>query len=115
MGRCYFVYFMCNESRMLYVGVTNDLRKRVFQHKSRLIPGFTQRYNLYKLVNFEMFGDIRAAIAREKQFKGWLHSKKVALINAKNPQWKDLAESWFTNSSKSKAPSRGTVASPIFN
>ncbi len=74
MGRCCFVYFMSNESRMLYVGVTNDLHKRVFQHKLKLIPGFTQKYNLYKLVYFEMFGDIRAAIAREKQIKGWLRT-----------------------------------------
>jgi hypothetical protein len=58
---------MSNESRMLYVGVTNDIHKRVFQHKSKLIPGFTQKYNLYKLVYFEMFGDIRAAIAQADQ------------------------------------------------
>jgi len=88
---------------MLYVGVTNDLQKRVFQHKSKLIPGFTQKYNLYKLVYFEMFGDIRAAIAREKQIKGWLRSKKVALIFTKNQEWKDLAEGWFKNPSKAKA------------
>jgi len=86
---------MSNESRMLYVGVTNGLHKRVFQHKSKLMPGFTQKYNLYKLVYFEEFGDIRAAIAREKQMKGWLRSKKVALIVAMNPQWKDLAEGRF--------------------
>lgn len=98
---------------MLYVGVTNDLHKRVFQHKSNLIPGFTQKYNLYKLVYFEMFGDIRAAIAREKQIKGWLRSKKIALIVTKNPQWNDLAETWFRNTSKTKAPSCGTVLNPI--
>ena len=101
---------MSNESRMLYVGVTNDLHKRVFQHKSKFIPGFTQKYNLYKLVYFEMFGDIRTAIAREKQIKGWLRSKKVALIIVENPQWKDLAENWFKNRSKTKTPSSGTVA-----
>ena len=86
VGRTFYVYIMSNESRMLYVGVTNDLHKRVFQHKSKLIPGFTQKYNLYKLVYFEQFGDIRAAIAREKQIKGWLRAKKVALIIAENPQ-----------------------------
>ena len=106
----YFIYIMSNESRMLYVGVTNDLHKRVFQHKSKLIPGFTQKYNLYKLVCFEQFGDIRAAIVREKQIKGWLRSKKVGLIVAKNPQWNDLAETWFKNRSKTKTPSSGTVA-----
>ena len=113
MGRCYFIYFMSNESRMLYVGVTNDLHKRVFQHKLKLIPGFTQKYNLYKLVYFEMFGDIRAAIAREKQIKGWLRSKKVALIIPKNPQWNDLAESWSKNPCKTSTQSRGTVATQI--
>jgi putative endonuclease len=95
---------MSNESRMLYVGVTNGLHKRVFQHKSKLMPGFTQKYNLYKLVYFEEFGDIRAAIAREKQIKGWLRSKKVALIVAMNPQWKDLAEGRFKSLPKPKSP-----------
>ena len=103
MGRSYFVYLMSNESRMLYVGVTNDIHKRVFQHKSKLIPGFTQKYNLYKLVYFEEFDDIRAAIARERQIKGWLRSKKVALITSINPQWKDLAEGRFRNVPNSKS------------
>ena len=98
---------------MLYVGVTNDLQKRAFQHKSKLIPGFTQKYNLHRLIYFEEFGDIRAAIAREKQIKGWLRSRKVALIMAKNPQWKDLAESWFRRPSKTKAQNRGALANRI--
>ena len=115
MGRRYFVYIMSNESRMLYVGVTNGLQKRVFQHKSKLIPGFTQKYNLYELVYFEMFGDIRAAIAREKQIKGWLRSKKVALIIVKSPQWKDLAEGWSKGPSKTKTSTTGTVANRIPN
>jgi putative endonuclease len=113
MGRRYFIYIMGNESRMLYVGVTSDLRKRVFQHKSKLVPGFTQKYNLYKLVYFGMFGDIRAAIAREKQIKGWLRSKKVGLIIAENPQWKDLAASWFKNPSKIKARASEAVPNRI--
>ena len=103
MGRSYFVYLMSNESRMLYVGVTNDIHKRVFRHKSKLIPGFTQKYNLYKLVYFEEFDDIRAAIARERQIKGWLRSKKVALITSINPQWKDLAEGRFRDVPNSKS------------
>jgi putative endonuclease len=98
---------------MLYVGVTNDLQKRVFQHKSKLIPGFTQKYNLHRLIYFEEFGDIRAAIGREKQIKGWLRSKKVALIVAKNPQWKDLAESWFRSPSKTKAQNCCALANRI--
>ncbi|HTA56869.1 MAG TPA: GIY-YIG nuclease family protein [Candidatus Baltobacteraceae bacterium] len=115
MGRCYFVYFMSNESKMLYVGVSNDLMKRVFQHKSKRIPGFTQKYNLYKLVYFEQFGDIRAAIAREKEIKGWLRSKKVALIVTENPHWKDLAESWFKRPSKTNSSTHKTVANRIPN
>ena len=103
---------MSNESRMLYVGVTNGLHKRVFQHKSKLMPGFTQKYNLYKLVYFEEFGDIRAAIAREKQIKGWLRSKKVALIVAMNPQWKDLAEGRFKSLLKPKSPILIPIPSP---
>jgi putative endonuclease len=76
---------------MLYVGVMNNLEKRVLEHKSKLTSGFTQRYNLFKLGYFELFGDIRDAILREKQIKGWLRAKKLALIEAVNPQWNDLA------------------------
>ena len=83
---------MSNVSKMLYVGVTNDLEHRVLQHKSKLIPGYTRKYNLFKLVYFESFGDIRDAIRREKHIKGWLRSKKVALIESVNPHWNDLAE-----------------------
>ena len=92
MGKSYFVYIMSNDSRMLYVGVTNGLERRVFEHKSKLIPGYTQKYNRFKLVYFVAFADIRSAIAREKQIKGLLRSKKVALIQSKNPQWNDLAQ-----------------------
>ena len=88
----YCVYIMSNVSKMLYVGVTNDLEKRVLQHKSKLIPGYAQKYNLFKLVYFESFGDIRDAIRREKQIKGWLRTKKVALIESVNPHWRDLGE-----------------------
>jgi putative endonuclease len=113
--KSYVVYIMSNESKMLYVGVTNDLQKRVFQHKSKLIFGFTQKYNLYKLVYFEIFTDIRTAITREKQIKGWIRSKKAALIIAKNPQWKDLAESWFKNPSKTKPQARAGVPNRILS
>jgi len=91
----YFVYMMSNQSKMIYVGVTNSLKNRVAQHKKKLVPGFTQRYNLFKLVHYEMFLDIRLAITREKQLKGWLRSKKVALIVEKNPEWNDLAADWY--------------------
>jgi putative endonuclease len=92
MQKTYFIYILSNESRMLYIGVTNDVTRRALEHKSKSVPGFTLRYNLHKLVYFEEFGNINAAIAREKQLKGWLRSKKVALVNSKNPLWKDLAE-----------------------
>src|SRR5579863_7153347 len=92
MSKAYFVYLMSNQSRMLYVGVTNDVTKRALEHKSKSIPGFTQKYNLHNLVYFEVFVNINAAIAREKQLKGWLRPKKAALVNSKNPQWLDLAE-----------------------
>lgn len=72
----------------------HDLVRRVFEHKSKLMPGFTSRYNITRLVYFEATGDIQAAIAREKRIKGWLRAKKLALIEAMNPEWKDLSEEW---------------------
>jgi putative endonuclease len=92
MEKSYFVYIMSNTSKMLYTGVTNDVEKWAFQHKPKLIPAFIQKYNLNKLVYFEEFRNVREAIRREKQIKGWLRSKKVALIESINPSWKDLAE-----------------------
>jgi putative endonuclease len=91
----YYVYIMTNASRTLYAGVTNDLVPRVYEHKQKIVPGFTSRYNITKLVYFEETTDIRAAIAREKQIKGWLRSKKIALIESFNPAWQDLAADWF--------------------
>ena len=91
----YYVYIMTNRSGTLYTGVTNDLKRRVYQHKQKLIPGFTQKYNITRLVYYETTQDVRAAIAREKQIKGWLRRKKIALIKSKNPNWVDLAEDWF--------------------
>ena len=95
LTRTYHVYIMSNASRMLYTGVTSDLETRVFQHKAKLTDGFTKRYNVHRLIYFEGFGDIRNAIAREKQIKGWLRAKKVALIESVNPEWKDLAPQWI--------------------
>ena len=82
-----------------YVGVTNDLERRASEHKSGLIPGFTQKYNCKKLVYYESFSDIEQAIAREKQLKGWVRKKKDALIDSMNPEWKDLAAEWNIDSS----------------
>ena len=86
----YFVYIMTNKSQTLYTGVTNNLLKRVYQHKNKLIDGFTKKYNITILIYYETHEDIRAAIAREKQIKGWLRKKKIALIESMNPEWKDL-------------------------
>lgn len=90
----YYVYIMSNVSRTLYVGVTNDLLRRVYEHKQKLSHGFTRKYNLTLLVYFEATPDILAAIAREKQIKGWLRAKKVSLIESVNPEWLDLSAQW---------------------
>ncbi len=94
-AKTFHVYVLASHSRVLYVGVTSDLAKRVWQHKQKAIPGFTSRYNVDRLVLCEEIGDALAAIAREKQIKGWLRAKKVALIEADNPAWRDLSEGWF--------------------
>jgi putative endonuclease len=91
----YYVYIMTNASRTLYVGTTGDLMRRVYEHKQKIISGFTSKYNITKLVYFEETTDVRAAIAREKQIKGWLRNKKTALIESLNPTWNDLAADWF--------------------
>ena len=83
---------MANRIRTLYIGVTNDIARRVNEHKSKLNPGFTARYNIMKLVYVESFSDIRDAIGREKQLKGWRRGKKLKLIESMNPEWRDLAE-----------------------
>jgi putative endonuclease len=93
--KTYYVYMMANRSRTLYTGVTNSLSRRVLEHKQKLVPGFTSHYSLKRLLYFETFGDIRAAIQREKQIKGWLREKKLALIASKNPTWEDLSMGWY--------------------
>jgi len=91
----YFVYIMTNKSGTLYTGVTNNLIQRVYQHKNKLIDGFTKKYNIQNLIYFETFSDVTSAIAREKTIKGWLRKKKIALINSINPQWNDLSKDWY--------------------
>lgn len=88
----YYVYIVASIQRTLYIGMTNDLARRVHQHKHGLIPGFTRRYNVNRLVHFEAFTDVRDAKAREHQLKGWTRKKKIALIEAENPEWEDLAD-----------------------
>ena len=92
----YYVYILTNKSRTLYTGVTDNLERRVYEHKSKLIKGFTKRYNITKLVYYEMTNDVQSAIEREKQIKGWLRRKKIALIEAVNPEWTDLSEEWIS-------------------
>src|SRR5881296_2970488 len=105
--RTYCVYIMASRSRVLYTGVTNDLARRVDEHKRRLTPGFTSRYHITRLVYFEEFGDVRDAIAREKQVKGWIRARKVRLIQRKNPTWEDLADTWFAGRRTSRDAREG--------
>jgi putative endonuclease len=96
MSKEYYVYIMTNKSRTLYTGVTNDLLRRVYEHKKKLIKGFTSKYKLQYLVYYEPTSSINSAIEREKQIKGWLRAKKIALIDSMNPEWKDLSKEWFS-------------------
>jgi putative endonuclease len=95
-NKTYFVYILASASGVLYTGVTNNLQRRVAEHRKKLLPGFTANYNVRRLVYFETFGDVRLAIAREKQVKSWRREKRVKLIEAKNPKWVDLADGWFS-------------------
>jgi putative endonuclease len=90
----YWVYILSSRNRVLYVGVTNDLERRVAEHKSHLVPGFTATYKVDRLVYFESTNDVRMAIAREKQIKSWRREKKTALIVTTNPKWEDLSADW---------------------
>ncbi len=90
--KTYYVYIVSNfTNSTLYVGVTNDIVRRVYEHKNKLVEGFTDRYNINKLVYVEECNDINAALEREKQIKRWRREKKVAIINELNPEWKDLS------------------------
>ena len=90
----FYVYIMTNGSKTLYTGVTSDLEKRVFEHKNKLVPGFTSKYNITRLVYFEITEDAHSAISREKQIKGWTRAKKINLIELENPSWEDLSLKW---------------------
>ncbi len=88
----YYVYILANKYKTIYTGVTNNIFRRVGEHKVGLVPGFTKKYGIDRLVYLEETDDVKAAITREKQIKGWLRTKKVALIESVNPDWKDLSE-----------------------
>ena len=91
----YYVYIMTSRNRTLYIGVTNDLTRRVFEHKEKLTGGFTKKYSVTSLVFYETTSDVGEAIAREKQLKGWRRSKKIDLIESTNPGWNDLSLDWY--------------------
>jgi putative endonuclease len=93
--RTYWVYIMTNQSGTIYTGVTGNLPRRVYEHRHRLVSGFSARYRIDQLIYAEPFSEIRDAIAREKQIKAWRCSHKVALIDSANPEWNDLSEIWF--------------------
>ena len=89
----FYIYAMTNRTNaVLYIGVTNDLKRRVFEHKNEIVEGFTKRYKLHKLVYYEIYADAYTAISREKQLKRWKREKKDNLISLKNPEWDDLYE-----------------------
>jgi putative endonuclease len=96
MGRRqFYVYILTNGSRMLYTGMTNNLLRRMDEHKRKWVKGFASKYNLTLLAYYETANNPRSAIAREKQIKGWLRKKKIALIESLNPRWEDLSAGWF--------------------
>jgi putative endonuclease len=94
----FFVYILASRSRVLYTGVTRDLVRRMHQHRLGLVPGFTRRYNVTRLVFFEGTPSARSAFDRERQIKGWKRDKKIRLIESVNAEWLDLSKEWFTTS-----------------
>ena len=94
--RNYYVYLLTNwNNKVMYVGVTNNLERRMYEHKHKLVEGFTQKYNIDKLVYFEETRDVHAALAREKEIKKWRREKKNALVLKDNTEWSDLSEGWL--------------------
>ncbi len=92
--RQYWIYILASDHRTLYTGITNDLIRRLSEHRAGLVSGFTKKYNVHRLVYFEESDDPMTAIGREKQIKGWSRAKKIALIERGNPWWRDLSDDW---------------------
>ena len=91
----YYVYFLTNwDDSVLYIGVTNNLPRRPYEHRNGLVDGFTKKYNVHKLVYYEYTNDVYSAISREKQLKKWTRAKKNALVVKENPEWRDLSQQW---------------------
>jgi putative endonuclease len=93
-GKGYFVYILSSPTGILYTGVTKDLRRRLHEHRAGAVPGFSRRYEIHRLLYFESTPDVRSAITREKQIKGMLRAKKLALIRRANPTFRDLGDEW---------------------
>jgi putative endonuclease len=115
MDKTYVFYILASRSRNLYTGVTKNLQKRLVQHRDKLVPGFTSRCSIFRQVHFEVYNDIRSAIAREKEIKAWRREKKIRLIERENPIWEDLSAVFFENKKNQQAkclPSEKTKAQP---
>jgi putative endonuclease len=93
--KTYYVYIMASQRRVLYIGITSHIERRVRQHKSHTFGGFTAKYNVTNLVYFERYGSVMKAIRREKELKDWRREKKIALIESSNPKWRDLSYGWY--------------------
>ena len=91
----YYIYIMASKTRVIYTGMTNNLERRVYEHKGKLFKGFTSRYNITRLVYYEYTNDVNAAILREKEIKAWRREKKIKLIESTNPEWQDLSDGWY--------------------
>ena len=91
----YYIYIMASKTRVIYTGMTNNLERRVYEHKEKLFKGFTSRYNVTRLVYYEYTNDVNAAILREKEIKAWRREKKIKLIESTNPEWQDLSDGWY--------------------
>ncbi len=91
----FYVYIIASKSRVIYTGMTGNMRKRIFEHRNDLVDGFTKKYRCHRLVHWESFDDVRNALNREKEIKGWRRSRKVALIEETNPTWEDFAAKWY--------------------
>ena len=96
MDKQYYTYILTNKSGTLYTGMTNNLRKRLFQHKQKIADGFTKKYNIDRLIWYTCFRSAIEAIAAEKKIKGWTRAKKIALVKERNPELRDLSEEWYS-------------------
>jgi putative endonuclease len=112
MAKTYCIYILASASRNLYIGVTNNLQRRLAEHREGLVPGFTSRYRVFRLVHCKLFNNIRVAIAREKEIKAWRREKKIWLIERQNRTWQDLSAEWFANGQKQKAKTTADPSPP---